>query len=365
MAPKEEAHLSLGGLNREDSYGKDIVVEFPRKVEGQDQGQRHEQEELVHLFETFRWDDLMKLIEEHPQVARCRIKMICQGENCFVTPLHLFVSCSKCPVTVLEALVTAYPAAVSTAEPRGGRYPLHMALLKDAAANQIEYLLATWKDATLHADSTGHVPLHLAVEYASDVVIQQVLSACPAAAAMKTSRDRYALHLLTASRCEWNTDEEESLIVSRITVRDIIQAHPEAVKLPDLQGRLPLHLAAGHPSPRWDVLQLLCDEHPEGLLVQDEDHKIPLQLLKRFASCHGTTTTPAEGQLPMDFSGTVASLQNHHYDNDVVSAFLRDRTATEKRKHNVFHKLFTRRTSHKKKPAEAAVAAVDLMNCYG
>lgn len=315
-----------------------------------------QQQQLQLFFQTCQWDHLTELIEVHPEVARFPLKMICQGENCVVTALHLAVCTPQCPVSVLEALVTAYPAAISTAEPRGGRYPLHMALLKGAPVTQIDYLLSAWPTATLQADSAGYLPLHVAVQYASDSVIQQVLKACPAAASERTARKRYALHLLIASRCHW--DLAPALVVTIDTVKAVINAHSMALKEPDLQGRLPLHLAAGNPYPRWDILRLLCDEYPEALLMPDDDNKIPLQLLKRFVACAHPAPDAGTFQTTVDQSGTAASLIQ---DNDVVTAFLQDRTAAEKRKHNVFHKLLSK-VVHKKKFTSSNV---DLMNCYG
>jgi hypothetical protein len=274
----------------------------------------------------------------------------------------------NCPIPVLEALVQAHPAALITADSRRGLYPIHLGLLKGTAGiEQIDYLLSVCPELALRADLDGNLPLHLAVEYASDDIIRRILSSCPEAAGYKTNRQRYVLHLLATSRCqiEGSSDNSfpEEFEVSLDTIKATIEAYSDALQQPDLQGRLPLHLAACTPYPRWDVLKLLCDAYPAALLVQDENHKLPLHLLKRFS-----TSTPS--CYPVDSSLTSPPLIVCP-DNDVILTFLHDRTVAEKRKNNVFHKLFGKVIPLKKKMSTASTIAamptqtLEWTNCYG
>ena len=104
----------------------------------------------------------------------------------------------------------------------------------------------------------------------------------------------------------------------------------------------------------WDVVQFLCDSFPEALLMQDESHKVPLQLLKRFS------TSSSLGSLDS---------QSSNPDNDIILTFLHDRTIAEKRKKNAFHKMLRKVVPFKKRADMASfsgpVTTIDLMNCYG
>lgn len=381
--------------------------------------------QLATLLETTPCPEreILQLLSDHPTLAAAAaatatdrpncssiqsadnsmfgIKMILCGENCFVTPLHLAVA-RHCPVSVLQALHDRNPLAVSAGEPRGGRYPIHLALSKSSnksssscAVTTVQWLLETWPAATAVAvDAMGHWPLHEAVQYAADPVIRLVLAADPSAARqLSVRRRRTPLHLLAAARCEWDNstntnnsttgiargnvrDTSADLVLSTSTLQALIDAYPEALQLADFQGRLPLHLAAGTPFPRWDCLQLLCNAHSAALLSLDEDHKTPLQLHQRFSTGNSNN------------SGSAANNNNHFYrhsisteipdsslrtfvaapDNDVILAFLQDRTTAEKRKQNVFYKLLSKvhtKTKGTPAPTPSAAAVVDLMNCYG
>jgi hypothetical protein len=326
-------------------------------------------EQLSLLLTTRHWDEVVSLLHQYPnEIAGSTMKVVCQGENYMVTPLHFAVgSIVNCPVAVLEALVQANPAALISADERRGLNPIHLGLLKGTVGiEQIDYLLSVCPEMALHADLDGNLPLHMAVEYASDAVVQRILSACPEAAGYKTKRQRHALHLLASSRCQIGGRNGHTGVdseISLITIKSLVEAYPEALQHPDLQGRLPLHLTVCTPFPRWDVIKLFSDVYPAALLVQDENHKIPLQLFKRFSASPSSTHS-----VDSSLSATVSSVP----DNDVILAFVVDRTNAEKRKNNVFHKYLGKVIPQKKKSTAAHIRAgaapppaMDWTNCYG
>jgi hypothetical protein len=326
-------------------------------------------EQLSQLLTSRSWGEVVSLIHQYPtEISGCTMKVVCQGENYMVTPLHFAVgSIVNCPVPVLEALVQANPAALISTDVRRGLNPIHLGLLKGTVGiEQIDYLLSVCPEMALHADLDGNLPLHMAVEYASDAVIQRILLACPEAAGYKTKRQRRALHLLASSRCQIggrNGHTGLDSVISLNTIKSLIEAYPEALQHPDLQGRLPLHLTVCTPFPRWDVIKLFSDIYPAALLVQDENHKIPLQLFKRFSASPSSTHSTASS------SSAPASAVP---DNDVILAFVVDRTNAEKRKNNVFHKYLGKVIPQKKKSTAAHIRAgaslaptMDWTNCYG
>lgn len=327
-------------------------------------------EQLMLLLTARHWEEVVNLLRQYPaEIAGCTMKVVCQGENYKVTPLHFAVgSFANCPVSVLEALVQANPAALISSDSRRGLNPIHLGLLKGTVGiEQIDYLLSVCPEMALHADMDGNLPLHMAVEYASDAVIKRILSACPEAAGYKTKRQRHALHLLASSRCQIggrNVETGLDSIVSLSTIQALVDACPEALQHSDLQGRLPLHLTVCTPFPRWDVIKLFSDTYPAALLVQDENHKIPLQLFKRFSAPASTSMHSLESAV----SASTSSVP----DNDVIMQFVVDRTNAEKRKNNVFHKYLGKVIPHKKKSTAAHIRAgaasapsLDWTNCYG
>jgi hypothetical protein len=329
--------------------GNDVAVEQDSSVN---------LDHLPHLLSSEKWDAAIALIHlYHNDIAQHIIPVVCQGETYSVTPMHYAVgTITNCPMVVLQALVDVYPAALLQVEAKRGLSPVHLGLIKSTIGmTQINYLLSVCPELALQADKDGNLPLHLAVEYASDEMIQRILTACPAAAGYQTKRQRYALHLFASSHCQIDSHLSSDTSTRTIaTLKALIDAYPYALQQQDLQGRLPLHLAACTPYPRWDVVQFLCDASPEALLIQDENNKVPLQLLKRFSSSSSL--------------GTVDS-QMSNSDNDIILTFLHDRTMTEKRKKNTFHKMLRKVVPFKKRSIAASlsnpVATIDLMNCYG
>ncbi|GKZ00732.1 hypothetical protein MPSEU_001025100 [Mayamaea pseudoterrestris] len=63
----------------------------------------------------------------------------------------------------------------------------------------------------------------------------------------------------------------------------LLFVHVTAARLPDVGGRLPLHLVAAT-SADVDTMQILVDEYPESLVTRDEAGFTPLHLLLRNAS---------------------------------------------------------------------------------
>ena len=319
---------------------------------------------LPQLLSSEKWDAAVALIHaHHNDIAQHVMHMVCQGEPYAVTPMHYIVGTfTNCPITVLQALIDAYPSALLQAEAKRGLSPVHLGLLKATLGiPQINYLLSVCPELALLPDKDGNLPLHLAVEYASDEMIQRILAACPAAAGYQTKRQRYALHLFASSHCQIDSHiSSDTSALTIATLKALMDAYPYALQQPDLQGRLPLHLAACTPYPRWDVVQLLCNAYPEALLMQDENHKIPLQLLKRFSSSSSSTSTSSLGTVDSHMSNP---------DNDIIQTFLHDRTNAEKRKKNTFHKILRKVVPFKKQAHATSslsnpVATVDLMNCY-
>lgn len=145
---------------------------------------------------------LQKIVEYHPRAAS-----LVDGEGRL--PLHLACEAGKGWFGGLEDVYNAYTNAVHVAEEKGRRWmPLHFVVASPySSAETIERILGLGPDVAHVADSLGCTPFHIAVESGRD----------------------------------W---EEGGL-------RSLFQANPEAIDVPDGDGKIPLVTA----------LLNLCSDH--------------------------------------------------------------------------------------------------------
>lgn len=251
---------------------------------------------MQRLFSTESWDELQNLLREDPLQSRKIVTIQCQGERTPCLPLHAAVARRNPCLETVKMLATAYPQAVSTQENRGGRLPLHMALLKGGSNNTetVRHLCNLHPEALLHCDKEGNTPFHYACMYSSEETCRLLLEECPKASHIANSKERLPLHLLSAR-------EDYSLDL----FNHMIELLPTAVTKVDRNGRLPLHWACDTHKTRADILSVLVERHSAALLVRDVTGKTP-QATKRL---HGPKTS-----------------------RDATSQFLRQQTARERRK---------------------------------
>jgi hypothetical protein len=224
----------------------------------------------------------------------------------------------------VDCLVTTYPGSLMRKEEGGDRLPLHMAILKGASLAVIRYLLEALPQALEKADCEGNLPLHYAAMYSSEQIIRLVADRYPAACRHANVKERMPLHLL----CARNWDHQDYDLISLNQIHCIFTSWPAAVQHADRNGCLPLHVACSQPQPRWDVLNLLIEAFAAGLLHKDDEERVPLQICRRIASSVLATSSPTTSTSPFC------------RDNDVVLAYLRDKTNQEKRKH-LRERIFT------------------------
>jgi hypothetical protein len=291
--------------------------------------------QLQNALEAADWCQVLTIVEEHPYLKHdLSFEFIVQGERCYGLPLHVAICEPSCPQHIVQLMLSSH--ALATPETRRGRLPLHLALLRDAKAETIDLVLGSSTTSLTRPDSLGYVALHYAVEFARPEIVGTVLRACPQAAGVMTYRRRYPLHLAAAERSSCFDGDALDMQI----LRELIDAFPSALQFPEMQGRLPLHLACANPFPKWDFLQVLIDAFPPALLDSDKCRKTPLDLLKQFAASSG--------------------------EQNVVRSFLQDRTNAERRRRKtlIFNKLW-RRGSRPQKPENEDSTLTNLMNCYG
>jgi hypothetical protein len=353
---------------------------------------------LSDLVDHEKWERVINLVQDYPDLCKSTATICFQGEKIPCLILHCILMKKSVPVNVVDAVVTVHPAALAQGDGKCGRLPLHFAILRGASLAVLRYLCRAMPSTLAMPDADErNVALHYAVQYAyDDATIRLILEFASSSLASSSSssrtnvcalmnkRDRLVLHIL-CSRCCWEGDEDsqgstlqptsedaptstttnsnQQFVISIETVRAIVQEYPEACSVPDRNGRLALHLYCEQRHPRWDVLQVLVQAYPAGLLVKEYTRKmIPLQLLKQWQSKSCKSIKHQQQQQQDD-------------DNDVVKLYLQECTAKERRKRQPMsldnllfmmkqlplHVKSRRQQQQKTSPA----TIVDLMNCYG
>jgi ankyrin repeat protein len=187
-----------------------------------------------------------------------------------------------------------------------------MAAMKGASVDVVRYMVEALPQSLQTADREGNLPLHYAAMYSGAAVVKLMAGISSDACQHANNRIRLPLHLVCAR--VWDQD---SLALSMIM--NIIRHNPVALRLPERQGRLPLHLACEQGRPRQDIVKLLVTSFPAGLLCEEvESGRTPLGI------CEWMNTSGLR-------------------ENELV-VFLRDRTNQEKPKKKKFiRKLFSSR----------------------
>mmetsp|Transcript_37145 Transcript_37145/g.107016 ORF Transcript_37145/g.107016 Transcript_37145/m.107016 type:complete len:406 (+) Transcript_37145:51-1268(+) len=277
---------------------------------------------LLDVIDNANWAAVMFLLEQNPALVREKVTMVVQGENSKCSLVHLLCSRPDAPVPVLDFVVTLHPSSLLQKESRAGRLPIHVAVVKDAVPEVIDYLCKARPQALQKRDQEGNLPIHYAAMHGSPQVLRNMLAAYPQACAKANSRDRFPIHLVCA-RCYDETPIPPS------DLEAVIEAYPEALLKVDRFGRTPLHLAAGVQHPQWQILQVLIAHEPSVLLIKDKARKLPINCAKG----------------------------GHNKDNDLVVTSLTEATQLERKKRRL-SSLSWNIFSNKKDPK-------DLYCCYG
>jgi ankyrin repeat protein len=343
--------------------------------------------ELIHdetLGES-RWKEVLDMIEADPSLARRPVPVVCQGENSTGFLVHYLVSSRRrnpTPVSILDALVTAYPMALSHADPRGGRLPLHMAVFLpfcsassfSSRVELVKYLTDAYPPALQVQDKEGNLPLHYATMLHGSDMIQVLLKAYPDACQVRNSRDRYPLHLL----CDRYLDDDAgAAFIHQDDVQACVKACPNALQGLDRFGRTPLHLACNAEYLwRWDILNVLIQGYPAALLMKDKIRRTPLELAKH----HGQSNI-SKHKKHSNQKNCVDAAHKEQY--NLVLSSLAECTTREKRKTSfgfaswmssppsspspttVLKTEQQKRKGRCQQQQKQEEQVVDLYNCYG
>ena len=315
-----------------------------------------------------RWNKLIEMLDEEPSLARRHVPVICQGENTDGYLIHYLLAKRKqrpIPVFVFDALVTAFPSGLAYKDPRGGRLPLHIAIIspfcsKACSASRVElvkYLAEAYPQALQMVDSEGNTPLHYAATLHGSDMIQLLIQASPEACAITNARDRYPLHLLCA-RC---MDDDE--VIHRDDVAACVNAYPEALEHIDRFGRTPLHLICTAQNVwRWDMLEVLIYKYPQALLTKDKTRKTPLDLARRHKNRKNTSAVREEHGVVLSSLAECTARERRKHSSSIAAALLSPTSWMLSTRQSLSPKK-REEQHHQEQPKE--VGHADLQDCYG
>eukprot|EP01036_Dinobryon_divergens_P024312 gene24312-32749_t len=185
--------------------------------------------------------------------------------------LHELVS-SPCPnIEMIRMYLTTFPVNALNQRNESGDLPLHIALKKpEPESVMICELLNRFPASAKEKDSTGNLPLFLACrnQKTSYGVIRLLLNIYPQAAKCKVFGS-YALHTLC-----YNGSPSPDIF------RMLLAANPDAARIANFHGNLPLHYVCASSSvltgANWDVIRMLLSRNREAVLALNKEAQTPL-----------------------------------------------------------------------------------------
>lgn len=184
------------------------------------------------------------------------------------TKLHELCKCINPSVEMIKIYASTYPWSLKQRDGNGD-IPLHCALKYDREPNQmvISILLFYCPESAAIPCLENHIlPLFLAVsrQKVSSGVLKALLAAYPAAATTK-SYGSYALHLLV-QQCQLSSE----------AVKVLVSYNPNAVKMHNSHGNLPLHFQCSSDKPNIDISYTLLHQHPDSLNAVNHAGQTPI-----------------------------------------------------------------------------------------
>ena len=231
--------------------------------------------------------DINTLNQHYSTDAKLRLKL-----NEEMSPLTMAVSKPAPNLEIVSALVDMDPMVVRAKSGVDGSLPLMHALANNDDIASIKLLYDVYPDALKEQDKHGRRPISYACRHGSDEAVKLLLSVdSKSASYSSSSTGNTALHDVAfnttrrdhkgtgtgtafggASGLDDGADEEGGLSID--TIMELFHANTAAIKLPNKDGALPLHIAAAHGT--LTVVQLMHGLYPYAVSVADNHGMFPL-----------------------------------------------------------------------------------------
>jgi hypothetical protein len=172
----------------------------------------------------------------------------------------------------------------------GGWLPLHIACDNTAPLEVVQYLVKQWPEAVKTTNVDGKTPLGYAqnpdarfgrpirkvIAWLQDVDAGRITfeipsKQLPVSTPSKPEPEPKLEHDI-AKQLQSACSEQPQQVD---TIRFLVEACPEAVKVPNDNGSLPLHVACAYKAP-LDVIQYLVEQWPEAIKTANHNGSLPL-----------------------------------------------------------------------------------------
>jgi len=222
-------------------------------------------------------DIIEVLLEVEPE----RIRKRKPGSGCL--PIHIAcINIHSLPAELLVLLLDAWPESIQK-QCSYGFLPLHKAVMASAIGkhppntHNLTIIIEAYPEGVHVPNLRGQYPLHCAVEakrVSSDLV--DMLLQAGGKKNVCSVVDRFGYTPLHKAVCRKKGPEE------RMIVEALVEKYPEAAKIPDQQGMLPLHWAVSVQEPVLEVLMELMDVFPYAIFHKDDTGKLPLDRILAY-----------------------------------------------------------------------------------
>jgi hypothetical protein len=192
-----------------------------------------------------------------------------------MSALTMSVSKPQPNVEIVQALVELDPMVVRAKSSTDGSLPIMHALSNNDDNSSIRLLHGLYPDCVRETDTHGNRAINYACKWGSDDAVKFILSVDSRSAHYRGNTGNTALHDVchnTSSRHSYSENEEKGLSID--TVMELFHANTEAIKLPNAEGALPLHLASKSAS--LSLVQLLHGLYPSAVSVADNEGLCPI-----------------------------------------------------------------------------------------
>ena len=194
--------------------------------------------------------------------------------NQAMSALTMSVSKPQPNAEVVGALVELDPMVVRAKSTSDESLPIMHALANNDDDATTKLLYGIYPECVKEIDTQGNRAINYACKWGSDEAVKFLLNVDSRSAHYRGEMGNTPLHDVSfnRSRHAGSEDEEEGLNID--TVMSIFHANTGAIKLPNAEGALPLHLAAKHAS--ISVLQLMHGLYPAAVSVADNEGLCPM-----------------------------------------------------------------------------------------
>jgi ankyrin repeat protein len=191
----------------------------------------------------------------------CRLKQLCLSESLSLDGLREIIGLDGCGV----------PSNDSGIDNNYKKFFLVACLNERVTEGILRYLLQYFPGAATFVDQNMHTALHL-ICYNKNVTIgmvQLLIDAFPGSLCRETKKGNMPLHCLC--RNDDLDDKEGGLKILKL----LLEKCPESVRHADMDGMIPLHLAAAKQSPEF--CRILVEAYPGSERVTNNNGVLPFQ----------------------------------------------------------------------------------------